>query len=222
MNKEQLLDFEKSAHLSIAELRRTRPELAKQVDGRLGTFAADEVLARMQTVSEKLRGFTSSVGIELSANLKRTQFRIQFLKALREGVAKDGALLGDLAISQELDELEKSGLAAVGDDSISDASRPNEPLAFHPAFRREIDAARVYRFSDAAGLEDQISEVLIKEVGSISNINEHKLDTLLQARKLGDSDARRVGVAATLFNVLDERTELLKAVSATVQNPESS
>ncbi|MEO7369129.1 MAG: Tc toxin subunit A, partial [Gemmatimonadaceae bacterium] len=219
MDKRQLLDLEKNAHLSVAELGRAQPELAKPLEVRLEALAVREALTRMPTVSEKLRNVATKIRVPLSANPERTRFRDQTLMSLREAVASDRVLAADPEIKKELDDLAKEAVAAGDDDTLADTLRLDDPLAFHPEFRRDIDAARIYRFGDAVGLADPISEVLIKEVGSVSDINDIRLNTLIKERKLAEPEARRVGAAATLFNVLDERPELLKAVNASVQNP---
>ena len=223
MNKAQLLELEKNAHLSFAELRKTQPELATPVEERMDKRATRTAVARLAGGSEKLRKVAETIKLRLGATPDKTKLREATLKALREAVAKDRQLAGDEELKKELDELEKATTkpavpGAKPDVTLADSLHLDEPVAFHPEFRRDLDAARLYRLSDATGLGDNTAKVLIDHVGSVTNITSVRLATLVKENRLTDNEAKAVGMATSLYHVLDERPELVAAAKVGINH----
>ena len=67
MNKQQLLDLEKNAHLSIVELRKAQPALAKPIDDRLEERVKRTAVASLAGGSEKLRKVAETIKLPLGA-----------------------------------------------------------------------------------------------------------------------------------------------------------
>jgi hypothetical protein len=219
MDKQQLLEFEKNAHLSIAELRKAQPALAKPIDDRLEERIKRTAVASFAGASEKLRKVAETIKLPLGATPDKTKLRESALKALREAVARDPQLAQDAELKKELDELEKAATqpATPGtklDVTFAESLRFDEPIAFHPEFRRDLDAARIYRLSDAFGLGDNTAKALIDRIGSVTEITNDRLETLVKENKLNGDDVKSVGFASSLYHVLDERPELVAAAKA--------
>ncbi len=217
MDKTDLLELEASSHLSINELREKLPRLAGQLDERLEQRAHRKAAARLAVGSEKLRELVERVRIPVGRDPGRRGLRAATVEALREAVAADPRLAADAELAEELNALERSEAAAPvvpgarPEVTLAESLRLDEPIAFHPELRREIEAAKVFRLSDAAGLEDRTAKVLVDEIGRPADITERRLEALVADQKLSAGEASAAGVAASLYHVLDERPELVAA-----------
>jgi hypothetical protein len=224
MDKALVLELERNAHLSPLELRKVQPILAKPVDERLAKRAQLEAVARLAGASEKLRKVAETIDIPLSATPDKTRLRDATLIALRAAVAKDNQLANDKTIAEEL-----SGLQNVDVSSITPGAKPNitladslhlyEPIAFNPEFQRDLDAAKLYRLTDATGLGDKIADVLIERIGSIAEVTDNRIISLVRSKRLTQAEAKEVGLAASLYHILDERPELVGIVKMGIKNP---
>lgn len=213
MDKQQLLELERNAHLSVAELREAAPSLAGPIAARLEGQARRTAAGAFTYSSEKLRRAAAKLSIRIDG-VETTSVREAAIASLRKTVSDDPNLAGDEELKRELEELDKSlrkpaRTAAKRDVSVADALRLNEPIAFNPEFRRDLDAARIYRLSDAAGLGDGTAKTLIDQVGSIAEVTNDRLEALLGANKLTNEEAIAAGEASSLYHVLDERSELV-------------
>jgi hypothetical protein len=218
MNKQQLLELEKSAHLSVAELRKKRPALAKTIDDRLEERVKRAAVASLAGGSEKLRKVAETIKLRLGATPDKTKLREATLKALREAVAKDKKLAGDEGLKKELDELEKASARPVAptgrpDVTLADSLRFDDPVAFNPEFLPDLDAARIYRLSDAVGLGDGTAKTLVDNVGSVTEISSDRLEALVKEKKLDRGEAKAAGFASSLYHLLDERPDLVAAAT---------
>jgi hypothetical protein len=223
MTKQQLLELEKSAHLTLDELRKTQPTLNRPIQERLQESMRRLIAAQFNGYSKKLRAAAAKITIPLGVSPDKVDFRETTLTALRNAVAKDRNLTRDKQLKKELDGLKKGAVVrptSNGKSSVSlaDALRLNEPIIFHPEFQRDLDAARVYRLSDAMHLGDVTAKVVIDHVGSVEGTTDERLETLIKDRKLSSTEAKAVGLAASLYNVLDERPELVGAVRAGISD----
>jgi hypothetical protein len=219
MNKDELLQLEANAHLSVAELRVKQPKL----DERLEKRAQRQMVARLPGASDKLQKLLGNIKIPIDKQPEKLKLREATLEALRDAAKKDKELSGDAELAKELDELEKTASVPTkpgtkADSTLAEYLRLNDPIAFHPEFKNELDAAKLYKLSDATGLGDKTADLLIKEVGRPGDISEARLQALVKDKKLKAEEAEAVGFAASLYNILDERTELVGAVKAGVGN----
>lgn len=221
MNKQQLLELEKNAHISVAQLRKAQPALAQPLNERLEARVKQTVVTSLAGGSEKLRKVAEAITLRLGGTPDRTKLRESVLKALREAVAGDPRLAGDAELKKELDELEKAATQPVTpgskpDMTLAESLRFDDPIAFNPEFRRDLDAARLYRLSDAFGLGDNTAKALIDHVGSVTEVTSERLEALVKENKLNGNDAKAAGLASSLYHVLDERPELVAAVKPNV------
>ncbi len=219
MKKTDLFELEENAHLSINELRTNKSKLVKSLDERLEKRAHRKVVARLGGGSEKLRKLVAGIKIPVDKEPEKLKLREATLKALRDAAKKDKQLAGDAELAKELDELEKAAAAPASpgtkpDATLADSLRLGEPIAFHPEFRKELDAAKLFRLSDATGLGDKTAELLISEIGKPTEITESQLERLVKDKKLNQQEAAAAGIAASLYNILDERPELVATAKA--------
>lgn len=223
MDKNQLLELEQYAHLTPAELEASQPALAKPVNERLEARAQREILNRLATSPERLRRVAETIRVPIAA-MSRTELRTVALGALREAVAGHPDLAGDNQLIDDLEAFERASVHPVvpggpAEPTLAETLGLDEPIAFNPEFRRDLDAARIYRVSDAAGVGDATAKVLIDKVGSQAEVSDERLRGLVTAGALPEADAAAAGRAATLYNTLDERPELVAAVKDRVASP---
>ena len=214
MDKTQLLELEKNSHLTIAELREADPDLASPLGERLEKRAHREALSRLAGSSDTLRRVAESIRLPLGATPNTMGLRASTLMALREAVTRDPELAADRELAREIETLETATArptvpGARPEATLAETLRLDEPLAFNPEFRRDLDAARLYRLSDATGLGDSTTKVLIDRVGSVSELSGDRLAELVTDRTLTVDEARAAGLAGSLYHVLDERPELV-------------
>lgn len=215
MKKEDLLSLDADKHLSVTELRKKQSSVVPDLDARLEERLQDHVKSRVAGGSDKLRALLEATKVPLKEGDKADARKVHeaAIAALKEAAQGDEKLAGDAELAKELEELEKS-VAESDDRSLADTLQLDQPIAFHPAFRAELDAARIYRLSDATGLGDRTAKTLIDSFGSVGDIDDARLDELVANKKLSNKKATEAGVAASLFNVVDERFELFEAVGA--------
>ncbi|MBN1960365.1 MAG: hypothetical protein JW841_05425 [Deltaproteobacteria bacterium] len=172
--------------------------------------------ARLATGSDKLRAVIDKIKIPVSRAVETTKLREATLAAVSEVVKKDRKLATDAELKRELDAFTKATTktATVGekpDATLAEALGLDIPLAFHPEFRRDLDLARLYRLGDAVGINENTAKILTAEINKVSDITNEKLAALVAENKLKKSDAVVTGQAASLYNLLDERPELVEA-----------
>jgi hypothetical protein len=146
MNKKDLLELDAYAHLSISELRKQKPQLAEPLDDRLDTRAHSTVVAQLAGKSEKLRKLVESVRIPVRKEPGTVKLREAAIKAVRAAVKADPRLASDTELAKEIEDLAKGSddkpvPGVKRDATLADSLRLNEPIAFHPEFRKEIEAA---------------------------------------------------------------------------------
>ena len=224
MNKAELLRFEANAHLTPAELGTAEPALEAPVTERLEARAHREVLSRLALGPERLRRVAESIRVPIGATPHTTELRTTALSALREAVARNPDLAGDREIARDLEEFERASFrptvpGAPPEPTVGKTLRLDEPIAFNPEFKREMDAARIYRLSDASGLGDATAKVLIDRVGSVAELSAERLEALVVEGTLSEVDAAAAGLATTLYHVLDERPELVATAKRVVDSP---
>lgn len=216
MNKSEILEIFAEAHLTIEELKSKRPELSGAIDARLLERARRTVASTLVTPSEKLKKLVDELELPLDAGSVAKGLHVVAVESLRRAVDGDARLSGDREVGAALEALGKrtaSEGAASPDATLAVALQLDEPLAFHPEFRKELDAARLYRLTDATKLGDEVAEALIESIGKPTAISDIALDDLVRNRKLSKEQADAAGRAATLYNVLDERAGLVEAVA---------
>ena len=218
MNKAELLELEANAHLTLGELREKRPELAQPLIKGLERRVRTQALTRLAGSSDTLRGLVGHrAAVTLDPRTEHLSLRAAVLADVKRAVAADERLSKNAELAKELAALEKAvprgrPPESAPEATLADALGLREPIAFHPGLRKELDAARLHRLSDAVALDDAAVKTLIADVGRIGDLTDERLTSLAKDGKLTEAQARAAGAAATLYHVLDERPELVAAV----------
>ena len=77
------------------------------------------------------------------------------------------------------------------------------------------------RLARSARLGDRAGRILIDEMRTRGAVTDTRLREMLDKKELAPEEARAVGRAASLFNILDARPELVEAVAETSAEPEN-
>lgn len=221
MDKKQLLELEAQAHLTPNELAKARSPLAPEITARLTDVVAGEAIARLAQGSEKLEKLAVSIALPQEAGNQRKLLGGLALKALRDAVKADAALAADAQVADHLKRIEEAATVRGPDadltgKTLADAARLDEPLIMNPAITKDLEAARLFRLGDAAKLADKTVEAVIEEVGSIDAVTTDALRQMVDKGTLKQADASSVGLAASLYAVLDQRPELVAEVGRDV------
>ena len=216
MNKQQLLQLEKNAHLSPNALRQKQGNLATTVEARLEQRAQRLSASQFSGQSAKLRQLATTSRIPISTDAAQLSWQTAKLQAIRAAMQQDSDLATDEALANELTELEtaadqSANTASLPETTLADSLRLDEPIATHPEFRKDLQAARLYRLGDAAGIKYSVSRKLINRVGAGENLTHAKLTELVETSQLSQDEAAAAGLASSLYHILDERPELVAA-----------
>ena len=106
-----------------------------------------------------------------------------------------------------LTELEDAGMLPAG----ADMARAIRQLPF---FEQELRQARVAVVADAAGLPEQTSEELLKQVDSLSAVNEDRIGALVRRGVLQEEEARRLTLSTNLYRVAGAQLPLMTALAS--------
>lgn len=223
MNKKQLLELEANSHLTPAELRKTDKKIAEFVTERIEAQVAAQSFASLLRGSEKLKEVSEKAVLKLGSAPERTKLRGAALMAMREAVAADAKLAKDTEVGEYLAKAEASAKEEVrtttrSERTLAEAARLDEPIAFNPAFTAELAAAKIYRLGDAAGIADKSARLVIDRIGSLSKVSENRLAELVKKGDLEEAEAKSVGRASALYEILDQRVELVEVVSKDISD----
>ncbi len=207
MNKAQLLALDKLSSSTLDQLRTERPELHAALAGRIAKERKSAVVAAFKGVSQELSNHLSKLDFHspdaqdksLPDNVIAT---LQAQRA-RPEIAKE-------AIGRLL-ELERS-------DLLVDPAQRDTPLEAHPLFQEDLQAAKLFKVTDVAGMPDDKATRLVASAKSVTAIGDGTLASLVKEQLLTEEDAKRLGLAATVFHVADGRPELARALGDRVQS----
>jgi hypothetical protein len=198
MDRQQRLALERNAHLTVRELREAHPELAEPFVPALEAGTTHAAAAVVTGRSDRLRALADGLVLPITGDVGVRDATIQ---ALRDRIGGD-----DPELHAELDDL--AGGPA-GDLTVTAAIGLDDPVALHPQFASELANARLDRLSEAARIDPADADVLVDELGDIGQVREDRLATLVDAGRLSPAAAGAAGRAAALYNLLDERPELV-------------
>lgn len=216
LTKQELLELDTRAHLTVRELLDTTPHLAEAFRERLDARVTGAAAAVTAGRSDKLREVAESITLRLGDGAD--SLRDATASALRASVLARSGLVSDDDLRGEIEALGAEEDAAVapstsdGGIDLAAAAALDQPVAVHPDFARELATARLYRLSDAAGLDDRTATVLADELTDVAEIEDQRLGALVKDQKLSEDAAHAAGRAASLYFLLDERPELVGAV----------
>ncbi|MGS0688323.1 Tc toxin subunit A-related protein [Nakamurella sp. GG22] len=225
MDKQELLYLEKHSQLSVNELLALDARRAEPAIIRLQDRITKSAVQRLDANSGQLREIMSTRRLNIAGSTPATSLRDATIDALRVAIQEEAELGQNEDTLNELHQLEESierpsAIGPSSDVSIGDLLRLDEPIAFHPEFARDLAAARLYLVSDAMGLPDNVATVLVERVGSVYELTDDRLRALVEDGSFSADEARKAGLGAAMFNLLDDRPELVRAAKARVADIE--
>lgn len=86
------------------------------------------------------------------------------------------------------------------------------PLVDHPLTQNAIQQARIYRLGNSVKLQEDKIEKILEISSSLFSLDDNVLQSLVKENTLDDKEAKKLGLAANLYQLLDENisfTELI-------------
>jgi hypothetical protein len=221
MNRQELLELERNAHLTPAEVRTVNPQLASEVQARLEARAKTVVDQVLGISSPRIREMARNIRVPLDGPVGNGGTRglhEAVLGSLRERVNADATLRSDVAILSDLENLqhafeEPPAVSSGHEATLTEVVGLDLPIAVNPEFSRDLAKARLYRLAEAAALPVPVADILATDVGDVTAITDTRLKALVDARRLTADQAKIAGRAAALHAMLDERPELVARVN---------
>ena len=116
-------------------------------------------------------------------------------------------------LSRGVDRLEAIAVAdRLRRDAIVSAARPDQPLSANPEIARLVERTRVREVTTIAGLDDAAGRDLGETLGAVDAVTDETLQRLVEAQKITEGQAARIGRAATLYALMDRNANLAKAL----------
>lgn len=197
MNKRELKTLKAAAHLTPSKLRKENPELVGSVLDSLKSRVAEQALSRMPDMSESL------------ANAVKGVKDIKVEQSLGEMVVESAYAAGEEEVIKEAKKaVEERGL----ETTVSEAAALDTPIGLHPAFLDQLAAAEIYELSQAVSLEEPLADQLVETGIRLPSLDETQLSSLVEEGRLDQPQAQQIANAASLYRVLDNRTEMVTAV----------
>lgn len=210
MNKAEVLELDRNAHLSVREIAASNQTLAPVVKTELNRRATETVVKRFASGSNRLRNALKSFQLDIDSAPADRSFDSAAMRALFAHLGTDEKLRKEAEkLAADIDKARgKAAAAARKKVSLADTVGLNRPVAFHPAFREPLRAAQIYKLADTVRLKSSIADVLVDEIGSINRVDDDSLARLVKARKLTNADAARAAEVVSLYRIADERPAL--------------
>lgn len=201
MRSKELLSIYEISRWTPDEIERSNPSLFAS----LKSVEADRLKA---SVASHFAGSSEQLRKQL-ANLDYTKWRPDSQRLsewLRDSMkaqgASDSVLSEGAARAAELDRRNLSFESLTSD----------RPIADQPLLRQDLRRAEVLLLGRVARLPAPALTKVVDKVPTPDALTHARLAKLVRARILKDAEARALGLAASLFPLLDKNVELVKAV----------
>lgn len=219
MDKTALLELARNSHLSTTDFKNIQVGTAVwdalKVDTQFENIVRNSIEVRLEGRSDTLRNLLNSNDIKTVLNDPNTNPQAKMLEIFRNKINADATLMADTSLLKELEELEeKTKKEENNSKTVGELLNLDKPIARNPAFRTQLNHANIFRLSDAADLGDSVAETLIEKIGSTASISEDSLNSLIDAGELTEDNAKKVGLAMSFYNILDNNPELVETVQA--------
>ncbi|QDG52118.1 hypothetical protein FIV42_15610 [Persicimonas caeni] len=209
MNRNDLLKLDALAHLTPRELAERDPRLAKHVDRKLTERATKTLARRFEGAGAPVR--------RVAANLRVRPDDLRSgrpLGAVMRGLAdRLRRRRGDGDGAETTAEVDLDAVLDTTDDErpLDELVGMDTPIAMHPEFRPQLEAAKLFKFADAFALDDAAVEPLIDAEVRLNQLDASRLEGLVAGQALDERTAKQVADAANAYRVLDENPDLVAA-----------
>jgi hypothetical protein len=209
--------------VDIGELRRLR-ELAGasliEVEKEAPELFAEIQLIRVEVVRRALSETLASEAPHVRESLERIDIQSalesgnDLTEVVREALREPGAPEAAGGIGELLtrvDELERAGV-------LVDPLDPALPVREQPVLKGLLLQAEVVAIADLAGLATQKAAGVLEHVPSPAMLDAGGLEGLVESGTVTVDEAGSLGLAASLYNLLDADTALVAAVKSRVSD----
>ena len=197
--------------LSFRELAAGEQELADKLAPALAERLSASITQSIAT-SDKLREAAGDIGtITLPEDVSRPLWAVT-AEVVREAIGAK-ALADDPSVLDEIAALETKV-----EGTVADVVGVDEPLRTLPGLGSDLLRARAHSFAKALGLPATTATAL-GELVALTALTETNLAGLVEAGTLTVEAARRAGTALALYDLFDEREELVQAFAAEASDP---
>ena len=215
MNRKDLLKLDALAHLTPRELAERDPRLAEHIDQKLGERATRKLARRFKGANEPVRRVVANLRVHPD-DLRSGQPLGAVVRGLAERLRRRG---GDGDGTETTAEVDLDAVLDNTDDErpLDELVGMDTPIAMHPEFRPQIEAARLFKFADAFALDDAAVEPLVDAEVRLNQLDASRLEGLVAGQALDERTAKKVADAATAYRVLDENPALVAAAKKQLQ-----
>ncbi|GAA5225380.1 Tc toxin subunit A-related protein [Membranihabitans marinus] len=206
MNKQELLQLEKLSNLKPVDIEKQNTALFRKLN--------DTASLKLKTkIEEKLK----DAHPEIIAGLKRVDFSATNLGKLDVKSVLSKNLLSGRLTAEKKKELE-SVVSKIPDlGNIDNVLLPDVPVFINPLFHKDIQKAKLHRLNITAGISDaKLDKVYSKNI-NLNNLEEEKLDSLVQDKTITKKEAEKLALASSLHNILDGSFELSEEVHKNIK-----
>ena len=201
MNKKELLLLEKYSRLSPEELKTESPELFSLLEGKANSRLKESLSARFRDSSEELRQHIEQLELRIEKG-KEVDIKALLVESLKsKGVSEEVRQ----EAAEKIKELEPSA-------KLEDVLRPDVPLENNPLFQLELQQAKLYRLGNVVELNGPKVGALLNKGISLVTLNDTMLESLVNDEELEDGEAKALGLAASLYHLLDEDIDLAETI----------
>ena len=202
MNKQDLLQLEKMASLTPAEIQKQRPALFKQLGKRVSINLKNNAIAKLKIAPENIRYRVTEI------DFSPEKLGTEDVKAI---LAQSLITSCTSATQKEEIEAELAKIPELG--KVDDFLQPDVPILVNPVFQPDLMKAKVYHLGDIAGLSQLKAEKAMVKGLSLNTMSDEKLEELVEEKILTVQEAKDLGLASNLYTLFDSNFELTESVS---------
>lgn len=201
MNKNDLIQLQKLSRLTPKQIQEQAPKTFQELDNKAGVILKRNITARFAGSSKKIKNAVQGLDFRLAGrpnrNLKQYLLDSMATPRLDSNLKKEASIL-------------VSGLDVAGE--LDDVLRPDLPLVANPVFQEDLIKGGMYRLGDIVGVSKAKMDKALGEGITLNVIDNDKLAKLVEGGTLADNEARSLGLASNLYNLLDSNLDLAETV----------
>lgn len=203
ISRENLIALGNLSGKTLSDVAALNPALHAELLGEVAEERRVATEVAFADASSGLRALVRAVDLAAGANRDRP------LKAVLADLLDDGEV--DAALRAELAG-KLSTLAQV--DAFVGGVSSDVALKEHPLFRRAVEKAGVVVLADAAQLSAGKTDALLNQVHNVTQLDDARLQRLVQEQTLTETEARHLGAIASVANLAGGHVGLAQAVVA--------
>ncbi|WP_438033698.1 neuraminidase-like domain-containing protein [Sorangium sp. So ce204] len=200
ISRENLIALGSLSGKTLSDVAALNPSLHGELLGEVAEERRVATDVAFADASSGLRALVRAVDLAAGANRDRP------VKAVLADLLDDGQV--DTALRAELAG-KLSSLAQV--DAFAGGVSSDVALKEHPLFRRSVEKAGVMVLANAAQLSAGKTDALLNQVHNVTQLDDGRLQRLVQEQALTETEARRLGAIASVANLAGGHLGLAQA-----------